>query len=288
MSFQSIDIEYTPKLVNPMLICGFGGWGNALNVSKGMAKLLIRRLKAEPFARVKTDAFYRFDENRPVVKIENGRFKSLSFDSADFYATNFESTARDVVILKAEEPQLNWNRFVDELFTLSGELGVDTIITLGSMYDSVLHTDRVISGIASHDSFFVQMAAKDVLPIYYSGPSAIHSLIHAEGIKKKYKCASLWYHCPYYLQGTTHHGALYHLGSLLAFLGGFELDLVGLEERSRKLNKKIETLIDANPELQRIINEVRKAKVRGSWESLNASPEKTSNVINLKDFLEPK
>ncbi len=288
MSEQGIFIEELPQLNKPILIAGFDGWGNALDVSKGMAKYLISKLKAEYFAKINPDTFYHYDEKRPVVNIENGYLKSLSPQGGSFYVAQTGSGEKDLIILKADEPNLRWFHFVDELFSLCEKLGVETIITLGSMYDNVLHTDRVISGIASHKDLFVRLKEKNVIPISYSGPTAIHSIIHSEGQKRGFKTISLWCHCPYYLQGITHYGVMSYLGTLLSFLGEFELDIEDLDKSWEKLAIQIQELIENNPEFQDVIDKLRKAKIKGSWASMKESTKNNEKVISLKDYLEPR
>jgi proteasome assembly chaperone (PAC2) family protein len=287
MKKQGIHIEELPDLKKPILIAGFDGWGNALDVSKGMVGYLIRKLKAKSFARIDPDTFYSYDSDRPIVNIEAGILKSLSSHGGFFYAAHTGSGENDVVILVADEPNLRWFHFVDELFSLCGKLGIETIITLGSMYDNVLHTDRIISGIASTKDYFSKLRQKDVIPVSYQGPGAIHSIIQSEGEKRGFQCISLWCHCPYYLQNTTHYGFLSHLGALLSFLGQFELNTEDLDARWKDIDEQIEKLVENSIEVQDIINEIRRAKVRGSWASLKKST-KSEKVINLQDFLKPQ
>lgn len=288
MNAQAIYIEEIPHLKNPLLIAGFGGWGNALNVSRGMASYLVRRLGARPFASINPDYFYRYDETRPIVSIKEGDLKSISPAGGSFYAARTGPDERDLVILIADEPNLRWFHFVEELFSLCKKLAIETVITLGSMYDSVLPSDRIISGIASSENLVAKLKHKNVNAIFYEGPSAIHSVVQSEGQKEGFQCISLWSHCPYYLQGATHYGLLAHLGALLAFLGEFQLDVKDLEESWKELNEQIQALIEKKPELRDMIVKLRKAKVRGSWESMKASIKKDEKVIDIKDFLEPK
>jgi proteasome assembly chaperone (PAC2) family protein len=271
-----------------ILIAGFNGWGNALNVSKGMITYLIDTLKVEHLADIDPDLFYRYDEMRPVVDIEDGKMKRISPPGGAFYTVRFESDARDLVLFRADEPNLRWFQFVNDLFSFCGKMGIDTIVTLGSMYDNVLHTDRIISALTTGDTVFPELKEKNILPVSYQGPGAVHSLINSEGQKLGLNCISLWSHCPYYLQGTTHFGFLSHLGSLLASLGNFDLDTHELEERWEQLQEQIQELIKTSPELQAAIQELRKAKVRGSWANMKSSAQKEGNVISLKDFLEPQ
>jgi proteasome assembly chaperone (PAC2) family protein len=288
MSARAIYTQGIPQLKKPIFIAGFGGWGNALNVSRGMTSYLVRRLNAKPFATLNPDYFYRFDETRPIVSIKEGALQSFSPTGGTFYAAHTGSDERDLVILIADEPNLRWFYFVEELFSLCKQLAVETVITLGSMYDSVLPSDKIISGIASDEALLTKLKDKNVNPIFYEGPSAIHSVVQSEGQKKGFQCISLWSHCPYYLQGATHYGLLSHLGALLAFLGEFQLDLEELDQDWKELHERIQDLIESKPELRDMIAKLRRAKVRGSWESMKASNDKDEKVIDIKDFLEPK
>ncbi len=288
MSDHGIHIKELPQLKNPLLIAGFDGWGNALNISNGMAGYLIRRMKAQHFADFDPDTFYRYDDQRPRVSIVGGILKSFKPPGGSFYAAETDAGQSDLVILKADEPNLRWFQWADQLFSICKKLGIGTIITLGSMYDNVLHTDRIVSGVASTEDMVSRLMALDINPIAYQGPSAIHTIIQSEGSKRGFECISLWSHCPYYLQGTTHFGLLSHLGGFLAELGNFQLDTLDLEADWKKLKEQINRLIDGNSELQSLISSLRKEKVKGSTTSLKGTIKSDEKVINLQDFLDPK
>jgi proteasome assembly chaperone (PAC2) family protein len=288
MNKPGIEITELPRLKKPLLIAGFDGWGNALKISSGMAAYLVRKLAARQFAKISPDAFYRYDEARPLVVIEDGVLKSLAPPGGVLYAAKTAPPRHDVVILKADEPSLSWFQFIDEMFSLCSRLGVKTIITIGSMYDNVLHTDRIVSGVASTNELIAQLKEKNVNSINYQGPTAIHSLIQSEGPKKGFQCLSLWCHCPFYLQGTTHFGILSHLGLLLSFLGEFALDTQDLEESWKGLNEQIQELIKTNTEIKTIIDELRKSKVRGSSAGMKGAVKTDEKVINISDFLNPR
>ncbi len=288
MNDQGIQIEEWPELKNPYLIAGFGGWGNALNISKGMVGYLRRTLKARRFAKINSDLFYRYDETRPHVIIEDGDLKRIAPPGGSFYAVAATPEQRDLVILEADEPNLKWYSFTSELLALSEKLGINTIISLGSMWDNVLHTDRIVSGVASNEEHWTQLKQKNIISIDYQGPSAIHTLIYAEGQNKGIHSMSLWCHCPYYLHRTTHFGMLSHLGRLLSMIGGFELNTDELDQGWEALSIQIQEVIEKDPKLQAMISELRKAKLRGSFESMQASNQRSDKVINLQDFLDPK
>lgn len=283
MNETPVFMEETPQLNNPMLIAGFNGWGNALNVSQGTVDYLIRKLHGSRFARLNADLFYRYDQARPMVRIEAGVLKSLRPPGGVYYTAR---AARDLIILSAGEPSLRWNWFVDSMMDLCQDAGVTTLITVGSMYDHILHTERTISAFASSPEFMAELIRNHVNPIDFRGPSAIHTLIQQKAQDRGIKSASVWCHCPFYVEDTTHFGLMADLGGLLATIGGFELDIRELESGWKALNKKIEMLIESSPKLQGVIQDVRNAKREGAKATMKASMEKGDKIINLQDFMD--
>lgn len=282
---QGIHIDTLPPLRDPIFIAGFDGWGNALDISTEMAEYLIRQFEATRFARLDTDLFFRYDASRPVVNIQGGSLKSLRWPGGDFYGAVTGSEKADLMVLRSDEPTLNWRRFGEEIFELCHTMGARTLITLGSMYDQVLHSDRLISGMASTDALSARLRAADVMPIYYHGPSAIHSLFQVEGPKQGFDCISLWCHCPFYLENTVHFGLLSELGQLLARLGGFELDTTDLEEQWNQLRIRIQHLIEENPKVGEVIDELKETQ-GGKTLAVKKEAVKDDKVIRLRDFLE--
>lgn len=284
MQIPGIIIEELPPLQDPIMIAGFDGWGNALNVSKAMAAYLIRKLDSAAFARLDPDTYYRFDEHRPVVTIENGEFRNVMPPGGEFFVIRTGSGQPDLVVLEAEEPDLNWYQFAGAILDLCRQLRVQTLITLGSMYDNLLHTDKIISGVSNDPVAIGQLKENRIHSISYQGPSAIHSVILAEASKRQLTNISFWCHCPYYLQGTTHFGQLLELARLLRDWGKFDLDVEDLQKGWAKLKEQIDDLIERNSELRQLVTDLRKRKTRGSIASVKNSLKPDEKVIDLQDF----
>ena len=280
---ESIEIEHLPNLKDPLFIAGFDGWGNALDISRGMIDYLIKKLDAQPIGKINPDHFYRFDENRPIVDIKDGLLNKLSLPGGSFFAAQKEG-GRDIILFKAMEPNLRWFRFVEAILSLCQRAGVKTIISIGSMYDNVLHTDLVISVSASSKDLLEKLKGHKIITIDYKGPSSIHSTLHVEAKKMGFGCMSFWCHCPYYIQGTTHFGLLSRLGALLSRLGEFELDTEDLKVTWKNLSKEIQGIIDKNPELREMVNDLKKSKIKKPW----GEGKKQDKVIHLEDFLKPR
>ena len=270
---------------SPVFIIGFDGWGNALQVATDTVEYLVDRLGAKPFGEILPDPFYIFAQTRPEVTIENGVFQKLTQPGGRLHAVVGANRDADLVMLKVDEPSLGWHRFTSELLSLFQQLHGRLLITLGSMFDNVLHSDRLISGMASGEPLRSRLLQEDVALISYSGPSAVHAMLQQEAARLGIDAISLWCHCPHYLQGTSHFGLQSTLGTLLARIGAFDLDTEILEQQWLILNEKIQELIESKPELRAMINALRKEKVRGSLAGMKTAAGKDDKVINIKDFL---
>jgi len=279
-------MEETPEVSRPVLILGFGGWANGGNVAVGMLDFLIRRLGATRFARIDPNNFYRFDDERPVVKVEGGQLIEVLPPEAAFYAAHDEQTGVDLILFKATEPHLRWSLFVEIILSVCKQLGVELMISLGGLQDNVVHTDIVISGFASSEQLLERLKQNQVIPAEYEGPGSIHSLILQQAKEISIEGISLWGHCPFYLQGT-HVRLLSRMATILTDLAGFQVETDELEKAWTHLARSIQRFIDENPELQKVIKEIMKSKTPGEAEP--SIPErKDGKVIYLDDFFKLK
>ena len=284
MHENSIQFDYLPEMKDPLFIAGFSGWGNALDISLGMADFIIRKLDAKVFAHIKPDQFYSYDEKRPTVEIKNGILQKVEHPGGLFYAANPGEISRDIIIFRAVEPSLKWMHFSDVVLSVCEIFGVKTIICIGSMFDNVLHTDTVISATASNSTLLDMIPQETVKYIDYTGPSGIHSTIGLEAMKRGFDFISLWCHCPQYLQGTTHFGMLYELGKLISKLGGFHLETDELEITWKEVSRQIQDIIDKNPELKGMIDDLKKNSIKTTDEN----QDRHGKIINFDRFQKTK
>ena len=281
---EELVIEHMPELTAPILILGFEGWPNGGNVAVGMLDFLIQTLGATRFASINLNKFCRFDDVRPTVRIQGGKLNKVVLPEAVFYVVSQEQIETDLILLKAHEPQFRWDLFVDTVLSFCRQLEVGLIISLGGLQDKVVHTDAIISGLASSPELLKRLEKNDVIPIDYEGPGAIHSLILQEGKAAGIEGMSLWGHCPFYVQGT-HLRLLSRMASVLASLGGFQIDTSELEKGWMQLARQIQRFVDDNPELQRVIEGITKSK---TVSQPSGSMKTEGNVVYLDDFFGSK
>jgi hypothetical protein len=66
------------------------------------------------------------------------------------------------------------------------------------------------------------------------------------------------------------------------------MDTADLDANWLELDKQISKLIEGNPELQTLISNLRKEKLKGSAADLKGMLNSGEKIINLQDFLDPK
>jgi proteasome assembly chaperone (PAC2) family protein len=281
---KELLIEHRPELNHPILVVGFEGWPNGGNVAVGMLDYLIQTLGATRFARVDLHHFCRFDDVRPTVVIKQGDLKKVLVPQAVFYAAPGTGAGTDLILLKSHEPQFRWNAFVEIIVSLCKEMGVGLIVTLGGLQDNVVHTETVISGLASTPHLLDRLKQNEVIPIDYEGPGAIHAFLLQQCNAMGIQGISLWGHCPFYVQGT-HLRVLSRMASVLADLTGLHLDTTELEKGWMQLARQIQHFVDQNPELQKVIKDLTRSR---TTTKPPAALKRNGNVIYLDDSFGPK
>ena len=285
MGYTTFLIKEMPALRSPTLIIGLRGWGNALAVSADMAAYLVDQHHGRSIGEIDSDMCYCYDENRPTAIIENGILKTIRCPGGNlFVVQSSDNPDKDLLILLGDEPSLNWHRFSSEVVDLAITLGATAVVTMGSLLDHVLHTDRIITAASTGIDLSGVFKRYAVGPVNYQGPCSIHPLILDQCRKRGIAGVNLWGHCPAYVQGVTHYGLMIHLARLLAEMLPFPIQIDALQTRWKDLKIEIQQLIRENPKLEAIMEEIRKKKRAGAWQSLDQSGKTSGNVINLEAF----
>ena len=279
---EKIEYLAKPTLHEPVLLAGFGGWGNAGEVATSTIDYLVENLEAEELARLDSDSFHLFSVNRPLVSIANGHFKSLDLPRSSFYFWSNPSGA-DLILFYGPEPQICWHQYVEAFMQMCQHFQVKEIITLGGLHDVVLDNEEKVSaaGASMDDVQKLRQLAEPVELIDYIGPSAIHSLFLAKAREYNLRSLSIWAHAASYLQGTNFKlcAALIRRLNLLL---DFEIDTTELELSWRLLEEQIESLIDRNEQLKQHVEDLKRREQRGSF---TPQPSSSAKVIHLDQFI---
>ena len=278
MSEDLLTFYQMPQLHDPVLIVGFGDWSNAGNVALKSIDYIIEKKKATLIAEIDPDYFYQFTQNRPVITIKKGRLYGLVLKKISFYFWPNKEGKNDLIFLKAQEPDYRWSMFIQVLFRLCKQWGVSLIVSLGGMYDDVLHTEAVVSGVYPFGDWKDVFIKNDIPLIEYEGPSGIHALIMQKAEKESYPFIGLWGRSPLYLRGTNFKVVM-RIVTLLASFFAFSIDMDELESSLKEFENQIGEILENNSELQEYIEKIKKIR------SGKLRKKDTPKIVNIKDFM---
>src|SRR5919201_5761872 len=137
---EELRIVEKPDLRRPILICAFRGWNDGGQGASLAAGYLQKVWNAEKFADVDPEEFFDFQVSRPHVSLVGGTIRRIDWPETSFMHAPIPGLDRDAVILLGIEPNLRWRRFGELVAGLAEEVGVELVVTLGSLLADVPHT----------------------------------------------------------------------------------------------------------------------------------------------------
>src|ERR671932_5327 len=120
-------------LRRPVLLAGFGGWGDAGSA----ASIALRHVLGDPAppasAMLDPSACYDFTVARPLsTRSADGRRWSLEYPKVAFYPLPLPGADRDLLILLGPEPHFRWPELAPAIINYARAAGVESMITLGA------------------------------------------------------------------------------------------------------------------------------------------------------------
>src|SRR5260221_5858558 len=173
---DELRITERPALKRPILICAFRGWNDGGQGASLAAGYLVRAWDAEQFADVDPEEFFDFQVTRPHVSLVDGDIRHIEWPETTFHHAPVPDLDRDAVILMGIEPNMRWRRFGDLIAGLADELGVELVVTLGSLLADVPHTRPApVTGSASDQKLIEEMGLERSR---YQGPTRTVGVLH--------------------------------------------------------------------------------------------------------------
>lgn len=129
------SITTPPVMVDPIMVMGLAGWGDAASAASDAADWLAE--DGQPVVTFDPDAIFDYRSNRPVLRLSAGEVRSLTWPRMDIVHTT--PGGRDVLVMVGSEPDYAWSSISDALADLVQHLGVVKLVTLGSVPAPVRH-----------------------------------------------------------------------------------------------------------------------------------------------------
>jgi predicted ATP-grasp superfamily ATP-dependent carboligase len=254
MEGSELQVEQRPVLTRAVLVASFRGWNDGGQGASMASAFLSRTWRAEQFASIDPESFFDFQSTRPHVSLIEGKVRKIDWPENVFQHAQPPRSDRNAVLLLGTEPSLRWRTFAGLVSGLAKDLGVELVVTLGSLLADVPHTrPSPVTASASDQSLVDELG---VQPSRYEGPTGIvgvlHDAVRSEGIPS----VSLWAAVPHYVSLTPSPRAAKALCDRLADLLDVPLDTSELEDASEAYVQQVSEAVAADEDTAAYVEEL--------------------------------
>jgi proteasome assembly chaperone (PAC2) family protein len=249
-----LRVDATPALRRPVLIASFKGWNDGGHGASLAGAFLARAWAAEKFAEIDPERFFDFSSTRPQVSLVDGTMRRIDWPENTFHHARLESADQDAVLLLGSEPSLRWRTFCSLVTDLAGDLGVEMVVTLGSLLADVPHTRPAPVTASASDPGLV--ARLGVQPSRYEGPTGIVGVLHDAFRAAGIPSVSLWAAVPHYVSMTPSPRAAKALCDRLSTLIDVPVDTGELAAQSEVYMEQVSEAVAADEDTAAYVDEL--------------------------------
>ncbi len=253
---EELRISDSPVLDRPILIAAFRGWNDGGQGASLAAGYMAKLWDAEQIADVDPETFFDFQATRPHVKLVDGLTRQIDWPETVFYRARVDGLERDLVLLLGIEPNLRWRAFAELVTDYAEELGVELVVTLGSLLADIPHTrPSPVTGSASDEELVERLGLQ---ASRYEGPTGIVGILHDACKQRELPSASLWAAVPHYVSLTPSPRAALALCDRLGDILGVEIDVEELREASEGYAEQVTRAVAADSDTQAYVEDLER------------------------------
>jgi proteasome assembly chaperone (PAC2) family protein len=251
---DELRIAHRPTLQSPILITAFRGWNDGGQGASLAGGYLAKIWNAARFAEVDPESFFDFQATRPHVSFVEGTTRRIDWPDNAFYHAAVPGLDRDAVLLLGIEPNLRWQTFTGLVTDLAQDLGVELVITLGSLLADVPHTrPSPVTGGASDPELIEQLGLQRSR---YEGPTGIVGVLHDACAQAGLRSVSLWAAVPHYVSLAPSPRAALALCQRLSDILGTEIDTEELDEAAERYSEQVSEAVASDEETAAYVSEL--------------------------------
>ena len=223
---DNVEFDREPPATLTTLVMAFGGWIDAGRAATGALRHLVRELPAERLARIDSEEFFVFTQERPEVKLRDDGDRDIHWPQSEFFAWSGEG--RDGLLLfSGPEPHQKWRTYTKAFLDVAERCGVRRIVSIGALLAGAPHTRPVrVTGRCTDPA---SRSLLEAWGIYrrptYEGPTGISSVVLDAAEKRGMQHVGFMGQAPHYLQGSENPAAIQALVSYVARLLNLSPDM---------------------------------------------------------------
>src|SRR5918912_3483323 len=251
---DELQVAHRPTLNRPTLITSFRGWNDGGQGASLAGGYLAKIWSAARFAEIEPEGFFDFQATRPHVSLVDGETRRVDWPDNAFYHASIPQGGRDAVLMLGIEPNLRWNTFTTLVTDLAEDLGVELVVTLGSLLADVPHTrPSPVTGGATDPDLIQRLGLQRSR---YEGPTGIVGVLHDACARAGLPSVSLWAAVPHYVSLAPSPRAALALCTRLAELVGGTVDTSELEEATTTYTEQVSEAVASDEETAAYVAEL--------------------------------
>jgi proteasome assembly chaperone (PAC2) family protein len=283
MASHELRMLERPALERPVLIAAFRGWNDGGQGATLAAGYLARLWDADRFADIDPEGFMDFQATRPHVSLDEGLTRRIDWPENVFYKARVEEVGRDVVLLLGVEPNLRWRTFSGLVIDLARDLGVELVVTLGSLLADVPHTRAApVTGTATAPELVERLGLQHSR---YEGPTGIVGILQDSCRRAKMPAASLWAAVPHYVSLAPSPRAARALCDRLGTLLSIPIDTHELAEAEENYAEQVTEAVSTDAETAAYVEELERRTDELDLEEHEDLPSGDTLAAELTRFL---
>ena len=258
---DGLTIHNIPERRLPYMIAAFGGWADAAESTTRALRFLNRTLETRKVADISPEEFYDFTSTRPQTLLDDKGERYVSWPANEFHAYVPDDGSPGLLLFSGVEPNLKWKTYCDTVIAVADRYGVELMVTLGSLFNTVPHTRPfpVSSVVSSQQKLGERVQAIGAFSSPYQGPTAIHTVLSDFCRQRDLDHISLWGHGPHYLPSMPNPKLSYTLLEKVRRLLGIELELEDLRRAGDRFEQKATESIANNEEIVEYVRRLEEA-----------------------------
>jgi proteasome assembly chaperone (PAC2) family protein len=253
---SELSVSFRPTLRRPVLVAAFRGWNDGGQGASLGGAYLAKQWDATRFAEIDPEGFYDFQATRPQVSLVDGITRQLDWPENAFFHAPIPGADRDAIVLLGVEPNLRWKTFTNLVLELAQELGVEMLVTLGSLLADVPHTRPApVTGAATDPALVAELGLE---PSRYEGPTGIVGVVHDACRDADIPSVSLWAAVPHYVSLAPSPRAALALVRRLGDLLRIDIELDELEHASEEYSEQVSEAVSTDAETASYVEELER------------------------------
>src|SRR3954453_2019815 len=253
---EELKVSYRPELRKPVLVAAFRGWNDGGQGASLAAGYLAKVWDADRFAEIESENFYDFQATRPMVSLEDGMTRKLEWPDNGFFHAPVPGTNHDAGILIGTEPNLAWKTFAGLVLGLAQDLGVERVVTFGSLLADVPHTRPSPVTAAATDPELVEEL--NLEPSRYEGPTGIVGVLLDAARRASIPSLSLWAAVPHYVSLAPSPRAALALVNRFGELLSMDVDTEDLETAADEYSEQVSEAVSTDADTAAYVEELER------------------------------